>query len=99
MLSMAVSTAIGISWAILKKDVLAGIRIAVYITGCLALFLALMGAGSFMGLERPDSYSWAYDTATGKEAWETAKIDQHVTFGDTKHWKEQSIRTTRSPRA
>jgi hypothetical protein len=96
---MAVSTAIGISCAILKKDVSAGIGIAAYITGCLALFLALMGAGSFMGLERPDSYSWAYGTATGKEAWETAKIDQHVIFGDTKHWKGQSIRTMRSPRA
>jgi hypothetical protein len=88
LLSIAVSTPIGISWAILKKVVSAGIEIAAYITGCLALFLALIGAGSFMGLETPDSYSWAYDTTTGKEAWETAKIDQDVIFGDTKHWKE-----------
>jgi hypothetical protein len=49
-LSMAVSAAIGISSAILKKDVSAGIGIAAYITGCLALFLTLMGAGSFRDL-------------------------------------------------
>jgi hypothetical protein len=86
---MAVSTAIGVSLAVLKKDVSAGIGIAAYITGCVALFLALMGAGSFMGLERPDSYSWAYDTETGNEAWETNKVDPKVViYGDTKHWKD-----------
>jgi hypothetical protein len=51
-----------------------------------------MGAGSFMGLERPDSYSWAYDTATGNEAWETAKIDRKdVMFGDRKRWKNNTF--------
>ena len=86
---MAVSTAIGVSWAVLKKDVSAGIGIAAYIIGCVALFLALIGAGSFMGLKRPDSYSWAYDTETGNEAWETAMIDhKDAIFGDRNLWKE-----------
>jgi hypothetical protein len=58
------------------KDVGTGLSLASFFITCIALALALLALGEFLGLERPDSFSFAYDEVgntkveedTGKEA-------------------------------
>ena len=52
------------------KDVGTGLSLASYLVACMALALALLALGEFLGLERPDSYAFAYDEVTGQKAEE-----------------------------
>lgn len=65
----------GVLYAVFANDKAGGISLASYFLACLALVLALYSAGEFIGIERPDSFSWAYDTPSGNYAFETYEMD------------------------
>lgn len=45
----------------LKSDPGTGLSIASYILTCLSLILAVVVAGEWLGLRKPDAFSFAYD--------------------------------------
>jgi hypothetical protein len=50
-----------VAYAIVKSDASTGLSIATYVLTCLSLTLALFAAGEWLGLKKPDSFSFAYD--------------------------------------
>ena len=48
-------------YAVVKGDVSTGLSIATYVLTCLSLTLALFAVGEWLGLKKPDSFSFAYD--------------------------------------
>ncbi|KAH8802518.1 hypothetical protein F5884DRAFT_473796 [Xylogone sp. PMI_703] len=71
-------TGAGIAYAVISKDIATGISLGGYMVACLALILALVSAGEFIGLQRPDSYSWAYDVVDCEEAWEISNLEEEA---------------------
>jgi hypothetical protein len=68
-IAVAISTASGITYAVVKNDWSTGCELSSYLVGCGALMLALLSAGDFIGLKRPDAFSYAYDTVTNSEVF------------------------------
>ena len=58
---IVVSTGAGVLYAVLKSDAGTGLSIASYILTCLSLILAVVAAGEWLGISKPDSFSFAYD--------------------------------------
>ena len=58
---ITISTGVGAAYAGLQGDIGTGIAIASYILTCLSLMLALLSVGQWLGLSKPDSFSFAYD--------------------------------------
>jgi hypothetical protein len=48
-------------YAVVKADTSAGLTISSYVLACLSLILAVVAAGQWLGLTKPDSFSFAYD--------------------------------------
>jgi hypothetical protein len=46
---------------VVKHDVPTGLSMATYILTCLSLMVALVAAGQWLGLKKPDSFSFTYD--------------------------------------
>jgi hypothetical protein len=55
-----ISTGSGVAYAVACSDTSTGLTLATYILTCLALLLTLFGAGQFVGLSKPNSFSFAY---------------------------------------
>jgi hypothetical protein len=53
-------------YAVLKDDTSTGLTIASYVLTCLSLILAFVAAGEWLGLKKPDSFSFAYDVETNQ---------------------------------
>jgi hypothetical protein len=53
-------------YAVLKGDTSTGLSIASYVLTCLSLTLALVAAGQWLGLKKPNSFSFAYDVETNQ---------------------------------
>lgn len=53
-------------YAVLKGDTSTGLSIASYVLTCLSLTLALVAAGQWFGLKKPNSFSFAYDVETNQ---------------------------------
>ncbi|KAJ9613318.1 hypothetical protein H2200_003260 [Cladophialophora chaetospira] len=56
-----ISTGAGVLYAVLKSDAGTGLSIASYILTCLSLILAVVAAGEWLGITKPDAFSFAYD--------------------------------------
>jgi membrane protease YdiL (CAAX protease family) len=65
-LIILVSTGGGVVYALLRKDLPTGIAIATYVLTCLSLAVALIAAGQWFGLKKPNSFSFAYDVETNQ---------------------------------
>lgn len=57
-----ISTAGGVVYAVLQKDVSGGLTISTYVLGMLLLTTAIWGAGEHFGVEKPDTYTYSFDT-------------------------------------
>lgn len=51
----------GVLYAVFQHDIPTGISLATYLLTVLTLILALLSAGDFIGLAKPDAFSFAYD--------------------------------------
>lgn len=60
-LIILVSAAGGVVYAVVKHDAPTGISISSYVLTALALIVAVVGAGEWLGLTKPDSFSFVYD--------------------------------------
>jgi hypothetical protein len=60
------STAGGVVYAVVKADTSTGLTISSYVLACLSLILAVVAAGQWLGLTKPDSFSFAYDVETNQ---------------------------------
>jgi hypothetical protein len=67
------------------KDVGTDLSLAGFVITCIALALALLALGEFLGLERPDSLSFAYDEVG----------DTKVQEGAGKEARKESMRDSR----
>jgi len=56
-----ISTGAGVAYAVVRSDPSTGLSIASYILTCLSLILAVVAAGEWLGLTKPDAFSFAYD--------------------------------------
>ena len=56
-----ISTGAGVAYAVVRSDPGTGLSIASYILTCLSLILAVVAAGEWLGLGKPDAFSFAYD--------------------------------------
>jgi hypothetical protein len=63
---IVVSAAGGAIFAALRGDISTGVSIATYVLTSFSLMLALVAAGEFLGLSKPDSFSFAYDMDTNE---------------------------------
>lgn len=61
MLLILISTAAGVVYAVVLSDAGTGLSISSYVLACLSLILAVIVAGEWIGLTKPDSFSFAYD--------------------------------------
>jgi len=59
---LVISTGGGIAYGILLDDLSTGLTISTYVVGFIAIVTALWGAGEQLGVEKPDSYSYSFDT-------------------------------------
>jgi hypothetical protein len=50
-----------VAYAVVKADTSTGVAISSYVLACLSLILAVVAAGQWLGLTKPDSFSFAYD--------------------------------------
>ncbi|RFU30732.1 hypothetical protein B7463_g5606, partial [Scytalidium lignicola] len=57
---IVLGTVAGVIYSVVTADAATGISIASYIVTCLSLILALVAAGQWLGLSKPDSFSFAY---------------------------------------
>lgn len=48
-------------YAVVKADTSTGLTISTYVLTCLSLIVAVVAAGQWLGLTKPDSFSFAYD--------------------------------------
>ena len=69
----------------MTKDVGTDLSLAGFVITCIALALALLALGEFLGLERPDSLSFAYDEVG----------DTKVQEGAGKEARKESMRDSR----
>jgi hypothetical protein len=69
-LSIAASVVAGVIYGLVTSDKSTAVSLASYLLACPALVLALYGAGEWIGLEKPDSFSWAYDIPSDAYAFE-----------------------------
>lgn len=60
-LLIVISTGAGTAYAVLESDPATGLSIATFVLTCLSLILALVAAGQWLGLSKPDSFSFAYN--------------------------------------
>jgi hypothetical protein len=60
-LIILVSTGGGVVYAVVKDDTSTGLTISTYVLMCLGLIVAVVAAGQWLGLTKPDSFSFAYD--------------------------------------
>ncbi len=60
-LLILISTGAGVIYAVVKSDPGTGLSISSYILTFLSLILAVVVAGEWLGLTKPDSFSFAYD--------------------------------------
>ena len=58
---IVISTGAGVLYAVLRSDTSTGLSIASYILTCLSLILAVVAAGQWLGITKPDAFSFAYD--------------------------------------
>ncbi|KAF7507350.1 hypothetical protein GJ744_010667 [Endocarpon pusillum] len=65
-LLILVSAGVGAAYAVVRSDPSTGIAIASFVLTCLSLILALVAAGQWLGLSKPDSFSFAYDWADNR---------------------------------
>jgi hypothetical protein len=56
-----ISTGAGTAYAVVKSDPGTGLSIASFVLTSLSLVLALVAAGQWLGLAKPDSFSFAYN--------------------------------------
>jgi len=77
-LCIILSIVAGILYALFTKDEAGGISLATYFLACPTLILALYSAGEYIGIDRPASFAWAYDTPSGAYAFETYKVDLEI---------------------
>jgi Mg2+/Co2+ transporter CorB len=56
-----ISAGARIAYAIVRSDTGIGLSIASYILTCLSLIFAVVAAGEWLGLGKPDAFSFAYD--------------------------------------
>ena len=49
------------AYAVVKDDTSTGLSISTYVLTCLSLIVAVVAAGQWLGLTKPDSFSFAYD--------------------------------------
>jgi Kef-type K+ transport system membrane component KefB len=68
-IAVLISTVSAVSYALVRSDWSGVFTIGSYMVGCGALMLALLSVGEFMGLKRPDAFSYAYDTVTNSEVF------------------------------
>ena len=59
-LLIVISTGGGTAYAVVCSDPSTGLSIATYVLTCLSLILALVAAGQWVGLSKPDAFSFAY---------------------------------------
>ncbi|KAJ9667099.1 hypothetical protein H2201_002618, partial [Coniosporium apollinis] len=59
-LLIIISTGGGTTYAVVHTDTATGLSIASYVLTCFSLVLALVAAGQWLGLSKPDSFSFAY---------------------------------------
>jgi hypothetical protein len=84
LLAIVLSACTAVLYCELTSDVSTAISLASYVVTCLALMLALVAAGDYVGLQKPqsgvnfdyNSNSGDFDMATGKELEE--KLDQNA---------------------
>ncbi|ERF68470.1 hypothetical protein EPUS_03788 [Endocarpon pusillum Z07020] len=60
-LLILVSAGAGTAYAVVQSDPSTGVAIASFVLTSLTLILALVAAGQWLGLSKPDSFSFAYD--------------------------------------
>jgi hypothetical protein len=61
-----VSTGAGVVYGLLRMDISTAVSLASYIVTCLALLLALIAAGDYVGLQKPPSeVNFDYNSNTG----------------------------------
>lgn len=58
---MVLCTTAGIIYAIFQHDIPTGISLAGYLLTVCSLILALLSLGDFIGLAKPDAFSFAYN--------------------------------------
>jgi len=56
------STSGGVAFGVLNDDISAGLTISTYVLGMLTVATAIWGAGEHLGVEKPDTYSYSFDT-------------------------------------
>jgi len=69
---LAISTAGGVVYAVLRDDVSTGLTLSTYVVGFVGVLTAIWGAGEQLGVEKPDSYSYSFDTVYKYEVAEDA---------------------------
>lgn len=60
-LLILISAGAGTAYAVVRSDPGTGLSMASFMLTCLSLTLALVAAGQWLGLSKPDSFSFAYD--------------------------------------
>lgn len=78
-LLIIISTGGGSAYAVLTGDAGTGLSIASYVLTVLALVLALVAAGDWLGLKKPDSFAFAYDVEDNIVLGETSANDRAQT--------------------
>jgi hypothetical protein len=58
---LTLCTAAGILYAIFQHDIPTGISLASYLLAVFSIILALLSIGDFIGLAKPDAFSFAYN--------------------------------------
>jgi hypothetical protein len=76
---VVLSTTGGVVYAILKEDVSGGLTISTYALGMLGVATAVWGAGEHFGVEKPDTYTYGFDTV-----FEADEIRLELTEADDK---------------
>ena len=56
-----ISTSGGVVYAVIREDTSTGLAIASYVLTCLSLILALVAAGEWLGLSKPNSFAFSYN--------------------------------------
>lgn len=74
-----ISTTGGVAFAVIKDDVSGGLTISTYALGMLAVITAVWSAGEHFGVEKPDTYSYSFDTV-----YEADEIQPDLTDDDDK---------------
>jgi hypothetical protein len=62
---LVINTAGGVIYSILRDDISTGLTISTYAIGIFILATAIWGAGEHLGVEKPDSRSYSFDTVYG----------------------------------